>query len=101
MRRWRTCGGSRGRCRSLLASTLAQAIKMPADQVYPGDGQCSAGDQWCWDAILQRPLGGITQPLFHGGFELQNIVHVRRLDEMDFHTELQRPLPRKIHTDKF
>jgi len=56
-------GGSRSRCRALLASTLAQAIKMPADQVYPADGVCNTGDQWCFDAVRQRPLGAVTQPL--------------------------------------
>jgi acyl-homoserine lactone acylase PvdQ len=58
------CGkGSRKRCRALLASTLAQAIKIPATQVYHGDPACNDGDQWCYDAVRQRPLGAVTQPL--------------------------------------
>jgi hypothetical protein len=28
--------------------------------VYPADGVCAAGDQWCADSIQQHPLGGIT-----------------------------------------
>jgi acyl-homoserine lactone acylase PvdQ len=58
-------GGKRKACRALLASTLKQALKMSPSQVYPGDGQCNAGDQWCWDAVLQRPLGLVHQPLIH------------------------------------
>jgi hypothetical protein len=23
------------------------------------------GDQWCFDAVRQRPVGGATQPLIH------------------------------------
>jgi acyl-homoserine lactone acylase PvdQ len=60
------CGGGKlDKCRALLASTLKQALAIPANQVYPGDGQCDAGDQWCWDAVLQRPLGLVNQPLIH------------------------------------
>jgi acyl-homoserine lactone acylase PvdQ len=58
-------GGKRKRCRALLASTLKQALKKSPSQVYPGDAQCNAGDQWCWDAVLQRPLGLVHQPLIH------------------------------------
>jgi acyl-homoserine lactone acylase PvdQ len=57
--------GSRKSCRKLLASTLAQAIKMTPEQIYKGDPACKDGDQWCWDAVRQRPLGAITQPLIH------------------------------------
>jgi hypothetical protein len=31
--------------------------------VYPGDESCAAGNQWCADAIVQSPLGGITSPI--------------------------------------
>jgi hypothetical protein len=44
----------------VLLSTLVQASQESASTVYPGDSSCSAGDQWCADAIIQRPLGGIT-----------------------------------------
>ncbi|MGW0084906.1 penicillin acylase family protein [Streptomyces sp. NPDC003393] len=52
-------GGSLAGCRDVLLGTLKQAAGMTAAQVYPGDDQCSAGDQWCADSIAQRPLGGI------------------------------------------
>ncbi|MFB8772644.1 penicillin acylase family protein [Streptomyces broussonetiae] len=56
------CGdGSLGACRDTLISTLKQAAGRTAAQVYPGDEHCSAGDQWCADAIVHRALGGITQ----------------------------------------
>ena len=56
------CGGGQlSACRDMLLSTLKQAAATPAATVYPGDsGGCSAGDQWCADSIVQRPLGGIT-----------------------------------------
>ncbi|WP_424705493.1 penicillin acylase family protein [Kitasatospora acidiphila] len=55
------CGGGQlAACRTVLLNTLQQAAAESASQVYPGDGNCSAGDQWCADAIIQRPLGGIT-----------------------------------------
>nr|WP_051971218.1 penicillin acylase family protein [Kitasatospora azatica] len=53
-------GGSLTACRSVLLSTLQQAATQTPAQVYPGDGDCSAGDQWCADTIIQRPLGGVT-----------------------------------------
>ncbi|MBC7274542.1 MAG: penicillin acylase family protein, partial [Streptomyces sp.] len=56
------CGdGSLGACRDTLISTLKQAAGRTAAQVYPGDEHCSAGDQWCADAIVHQALGGITQ----------------------------------------
>ncbi|TCO58337.1 penicillin acylase family protein [Actinocrispum wychmicini] len=54
-------GGTLAGCRQALLTTLAQAAAAPANQVYPGDGNCAAGDQWCADSIIQSPLGGITQ----------------------------------------
>jgi acyl-homoserine lactone acylase PvdQ len=56
------CGGGQlAACRDMLLSTLKQAAATPATTVYPGDdGGCSAGDQWCADSIVQRPLGGVT-----------------------------------------
>jgi acyl-homoserine lactone acylase PvdQ len=56
------CGGGQlSACRDVLLSTLKQAAAVPANTVYPGDdGGCSAGDQWCADSIVQRPLGGVT-----------------------------------------
>ena len=54
-------GGDRAACRQVLLTTHQQATGTPANTVYPGDGDCSAGDQWCADTIIQRPMGGITQ----------------------------------------
>jgi len=56
-------GGNLSACRTVLLTTLSTAKAQPASTVYPGDGYCSAGDQWCADAIVQSPLGGITSPL--------------------------------------
>jgi acyl-homoserine lactone acylase PvdQ len=53
-------GGTVAGCRQVLLSTLTQAAAAPNTQVYPGDAGCTAGDQWCADAIIQNPLGGIT-----------------------------------------
>ncbi|BCL12826.1 penicillin acylase family protein [Micromonospora sagamiensis] len=55
------CGdGSLTGCRQILLDTLGAAAATPATQTYPGDSTCAAGDQWCADAIVQSPLGGIT-----------------------------------------
>jgi hypothetical protein len=56
------CGdGQLAACRDMLLATLEQAAATPATTVYPGDGGgCPAGDQWCADSIVQRPLGGVT-----------------------------------------
>jgi acyl-homoserine lactone acylase PvdQ len=56
-------GGDLAACRQALLGALSQAAAQPASQVYPADSVCSAGDQWCADAIEQSPLGGITDPL--------------------------------------
>ncbi|MFF7124911.1 penicillin acylase family protein [Streptomyces sp. NPDC008240] len=61
-------GGSLSACRDSLIGTLKQAAGLTAAQVYPGDDQCSAGDQWCADSIVQRTLGGIK----HGRISWQN-----------------------------
>ncbi|MFJ9840507.1 penicillin acylase family protein [Kitasatospora sp. NPDC101155] len=53
-------GGDLTACRNVLLNTLSQAAAQTPAQVYPGDGDCSAGDQWCADTIIQRPLGGVT-----------------------------------------
>ena len=49
-----------GACRTALLTSLVQAGGRAGQQVYPGDADCSAGDQWCADSIIQRPMGGIT-----------------------------------------
>ncbi|MGQ4516149.1 penicillin acylase family protein [Streptomyces sp. DW26H14] len=54
------CGGDLSACRTVLLDSLEKAAAEPASQVYPGDDGCAAGDQWCADSIVQRPLGGVT-----------------------------------------
>jgi hypothetical protein len=56
-------GGDPAACRQVLLTTLGQAAAHTPTQVYPGDANCSAGDQWCADAILQSPVGGVSHPL--------------------------------------
>lgn len=74
-------GGSLGACRDLLTGTLKQAAAMTAAQVYPGDDQCSAGDQWCADSIVQRTLGGIK----HGRIGWQNRPTYQQVVEYTSH----------------
>ncbi|MEE1752495.1 penicillin acylase family protein [Streptomyces sp. SP18CS02] len=54
-------GGDLSACRDALLTTLTQAVTKPAAEVYPGDDNCAAGNQWCADTIVHRALGGITQ----------------------------------------
>jgi hypothetical protein len=63
------CGqGSLAACRDMLASTLRQALAADPAKLYK-DGVCSSDEgkgwdpQMCFDAIRQRPLGAVTQPL--------------------------------------
>ncbi|MER6733391.1 penicillin acylase family protein [Streptomyces puniciscabiei] len=74
-------GGSLSACRDVLISTLDQAAGMTAAQVYPGDDQCSAGDQWCADSIVQRTLGGIK----HGKISWQNRPTFQQVVEYTSH----------------
>jgi hypothetical protein len=74
-------GGSLGACRDALISTLKQAAGLTAAQVYPGDDQCSAGDQWCADSIAQRALGGIK----HGRISWQNRPTYQQVVEYTAH----------------
>ncbi|MDT7724792.1 MAG: hypothetical protein QOI21_1368 [Actinomycetota bacterium] len=53
-------GGDLTKCRQVLLDSLTTAAAQPATAIYPGDADCAAGDQWCADSIIQRPLGGIT-----------------------------------------
>ncbi|HVV07717.1 penicillin acylase family protein [Amycolatopsis sp.] len=55
-------GGDLAACRTALLTSLTQAAAEPASAVYPADDNCSAGQQWCADSIVQRPLGGVTDP---------------------------------------
>ncbi|MER6471852.1 penicillin acylase family protein [Streptomyces collinus] len=74
-------GGSLTACRDTLISTLKQAAGLTAAQVYPGDDQCSAGDQWCADSIVQRTLGGIK----HGRIGWQNRPTFQQVVEYTSH----------------
>ncbi|MEV6160977.1 penicillin acylase family protein [Streptomyces sp. NPDC052052] len=58
-------GGDPDSCRDALLASLAQAASEPATEVYPGDDNCDAGDQWCTDSIIHRALGGISQKTIH------------------------------------
>jgi hypothetical protein len=63
-REW--CGGGRlARCRAALERSLRAATGVDRKDLYPADKLCKAGDQWCFDAIQQRRVGGATQPLIH------------------------------------
>jgi acyl-homoserine lactone acylase PvdQ len=60
----RYCGGGTvAGCRTVLLNSLSAALAEPATTTYPADDVCSAGDQWCADAIRHSPLGGIKQSL--------------------------------------
>ncbi|OLT26873.1 penicillin acylase [Nocardiopsis sp. CNR-923] len=52
-------GGDLDACRTVLLDTLAEAVDVPANGVYPGDGSCSAGDQVCADSVVHSAVGGI------------------------------------------
>jgi hypothetical protein len=76
------CGdGSLSACRDTLISTLKEAAGKTASQAYPGDEQCSAGDQWCADSIVQRTLGGIK----HGNISWQNRPTFQQVVEFTSH----------------
>lgn len=55
-------GGSPAGCRDVMTATLKQAAAATPAAVYPADGTCAAGNQWCADAIVQRPVGGLAHP---------------------------------------
>jgi hypothetical protein len=63
------CGRGRlRRCRRVLRASLRQAVRVPANDLYGHDEFCSSqgrSDQWCYDAVRFRPVGGTTQPLIH------------------------------------
>jgi hypothetical protein len=59
-------GGNLPRCRRALAESLRAALQVDRPSLYQ-DAACAGegkqGNQWCFDTIRFRPLGGITQPL--------------------------------------
>lgn len=52
-------------CRRVLLDSLAAAIRVPKKKVYPADGTCKAGDQYCAAQTFHQSLGGITQRPIH------------------------------------
>ena len=74
-------GGSLKRCRRVLLNSLDAAAKVPATTLYSGDPLCKDGDQWCYDAVRQRPIGGATQPLI----EWINRPTFQQADEIQRH----------------
>ncbi|MFB9929156.1 penicillin acylase family protein [Amycolatopsis halotolerans] len=74
-------GGDLTACRQTLVDSLTTAAGQPANTVYPGDADCSAGDQWCADSIIQRPLGGIA----HGKISTQNRPTFQQVVEYPAH----------------
>lgn len=76
------CGdGDLSACRDVLLTTLKQAAGKTAAEVYPGDDQCAAGDQWCADSVVQRPLGGIE----HDRISWQNRPTYQQVVEFTSH----------------
>ncbi|MBQ1098175.1 penicillin acylase family protein [Streptomyces sp. b94] len=76
------CGdGDLAACRDTLVSTLKEAAGRTPAQVYPGDDNCSAGDQWCADSVIHRTLGGIK----HGGIGWQNRPTYQQVVEFTSH----------------
>jgi acyl-homoserine lactone acylase PvdQ len=63
----RFCGGGDvAACRTALVTSLREALGVPEATLYADDTCSDAGqaaDQDCFDKILFRPLGAITQPL--------------------------------------
>jgi acyl-homoserine lactone acylase PvdQ len=63
------CGGGRlSRCRTALVASLKTALQHDdAQTLYGADAVCQkagrAGDQKCFDSVMMRPLGAVTQPL--------------------------------------
>ncbi len=74
--------GSRARCRRRLASSLRAALTVDPAELYR-DSICEdygkPSDQWCYDAVRQRPIGAINQPLIHwiNRPTFQQLVEVR------------------------
>ncbi len=60
------CGdGALDTCRTVLLDSLAEAVATPAEEVYPGDEHCDAGDQLCADTVIHQSVGGIDMWAIH------------------------------------
>jgi acyl-homoserine lactone acylase PvdQ len=85
----RYCGGgprrqgNLRRCRARLAASLKAALAVDPAELYK-DQVCEdygkPSDQWCYDAVRQRPVGAINQPLIHwiNRPTFQQLVEVQR-----------------------
>ncbi len=69
-------GGSLSACRDALRQALADALGVPATELYDEDhgtagvqrvDTCPAdkSDQWCFDSVRFRPIGGVTVRTIH------------------------------------
>jgi hypothetical protein len=69
-------GGSLTACRDALRQALSDALGVPASTLYDEDSgtagtqrvdTCPAGksDQWCFDSVRFRPIGGVTVRTIH------------------------------------
>jgi hypothetical protein len=60
--------GNRRKCQSRLRASLKRALNVDPSRFYK-DETCEdygmPSDQWCYDAVRQRPVGAINQPLIH------------------------------------
>jgi acyl-homoserine lactone acylase PvdQ len=74
-------GGNLAQCRQSLLTSLTAATAQTASQVYPGDADCAAGNQWCADSIIQRPFGGVTD----GKITWQNRPTFQQVDQFVGH----------------
>ncbi|UPK74814.1 penicillin acylase family protein [Nocardioidaceae bacterium SCSIO 66511] len=63
--RWFCGKGTVSSCRRVLLDSLKSALAVPKKQVYPADGTCKAGDQYCAAQTFHQSLGGITQDPIH------------------------------------
>jgi len=78
-------GRARGlrRCRGRLAASLKAALAVDPAVLYR-DETCEdygkPSDQWCYDAVRQRPVGAVSQPLIHwiNRPTFQQLVEVER-----------------------
>jgi acyl-homoserine lactone acylase PvdQ len=54
------------RCRSMLSASLGKALGVDPKKLYADDDCADYGmpsNQWCYDTVLQRPAGAISQQL--------------------------------------
>ena len=79
----RTRRGTLRRCRRALASSLRAALAHTGPELYADQACADYGrpnDQWCFDAVRHRPVGGIQQQLIHwiNRPTFQQVVDVQR-----------------------